>query len=156
MKSHSTLVVCIITCFCMIGCRSTSDADVEGVWVGNAQVSDLAMKEATKGLNDREKRIVEGLAKLMELDEKRKPRLHLNADHTFRLMNVLEGTWELHENRVTLTPIAPEQSRGDSSSLDGVLQGPFVLSVSKDRKTLESVDTSDNPVRNLVFTKEED
>ncbi|MCH7904986.1 MAG: hypothetical protein IH944_10530 [Armatimonadetes bacterium] len=139
----------------MVGCRSTTDADVEGVWVGNAQVSDLAMEEATKGLSDREKRIVEGLAKLMELDEKRKPRLYLNPDHTFRLMNVLEGTWELHENQVTLTPVEPEQPNGDSSSPEGVLQEPIVLSVSKDRKTLESVDTSDNPVKNLVFTKDE-
>ena len=147
--------VCIVVVGCVSGCRDVSEADIEGVWVGNTAVTDFEMAKATEGLTDEEKRIVEGLKKMMEMSEPLKPRLRLEQDHTFRLMNVLEGTWEFTDMQVVLTPAASDQPNGESDGTDGGFERPIALTVSRDGKTLTSVDTDDNPVRKLVFTKEE-
>lgn len=160
MRNHTfSICVGVLAAITIAGCGGVSEKDVIGNWTGKIDIASTDangngdVPAALEGM-------AEAFANMMTFD------LELKKDHTFKMdMSSLptEGIWELKGNDLTLTTEKvlgiPVNVAGAAPTLPGGLlagREPFVLRVSRNGKTMTTVDPSGATSGELLFTRKDD
>ena len=159
MRNHTfSICVGVLAAITIAGCGGVSEKDVIGNWTGKVDRSSSSVA-AGDNVPEGMEAIANAMAEMLSFD------LEIKKDHTFKLTMMfipMEGSWELKGNEVILTTesmfgmSADDVARMGGQGGTAPDQEPMVLRVSKDRKTMTTVDPSGATSGELLFTRKDD